>query len=174
MAKVVPMTGDITEQDVDAIVNAANSTLMGGGGVDGAIHAKGGETILDECKRIREAKYPDGLPTAEAVITGAGRLAARHVIHTVGPIYGMHNGEEASLLEACYTSCLELAVSNELKTIAFPSISTGAFGYPKEDAARVVSDTIDLYLESPSSIEEIRLVYFSQRDLDIFLNIRNI
>jgi O-acetyl-ADP-ribose deacetylase (regulator of RNase III) len=96
------MVGDITEQAVDAIVNAANSTLMGGGGVDGAIHIKGGPRILEECKQIRETQYPEGLPTGEAVITGAGDLPARYVIHTVGPIYGMHNGEEASLLALCY------------------------------------------------------------------------
>src|SRR4030095_14400689 len=117
--RIVTMVGDITEQPVDAIVNAANSTLLGGGGVDGAIHAKGGETILEECKKIRKTRYPDGLPTGKAVITGAGNLRARYVIHTVGPVYGMHNGEEASLLAMCYRTCLEIAAENHLKKVAY-------------------------------------------------------
>jgi len=165
---IVPIVGDITEQGVDAIVNAANSTLMGGGGVDGAIHAKGGETILEECRKIRETRYPDGLPTGEAVITGAGNLPARYVIHTVGPIYGMHNGEEASLLAKCYRNCLELAEQNNFRTIAFPSISTGAYGYPKGEAARIASATIHEFLDAGSLVEEVRLVFFSQRDLDMY------
>jgi O-acetyl-ADP-ribose deacetylase (regulator of RNase III) len=167
-ANIVPMVGDITEQAVDAIVNAANSTLLGGGGVDGAIHAKGGVTILEECKKIRETRYPDGLPTGEAVIIGAGDLPARYVIHTVGPIYGMHNGEEASLLAACYQNCLKLAEQSDFRTIAFPSISTGAYGYPKEDAARIASTTIREFLDAGSLLEEVRLVFFSQRDLDMY------
>jgi O-acetyl-ADP-ribose deacetylase (regulator of RNase III) len=174
MAKVIPIAGDITEHTVDAIVNAANSSLMGGGGVDGAIHAKGGPSILEECKEIRRIRYPDGLPTGEAVITGAGRLPARRVIHTVGPIYGMHGGEEASLLTSCYENCLKLAVENSLATVAFPAISTGVYGYPKDEAAKISSGTINGFLETNSSIEEVRLVFFSQRDLDIFLNTVNI
>jgi O-acetyl-ADP-ribose deacetylase (regulator of RNase III) len=165
---IVPIVGDITEQAVDAIVNAANPSLLGGGGVDGAIHAKGGGTILAECKKIRETRYPDGLPTGEAVITGAGDLPARYVIHTVGPIYGMHNGEEASLLTACYQNCLKLAEQSDFRTIAFPSISTGAYGYPKEDAARIASTTIGEFLDAGSLVEEVRLVFFSQRDLDMY------
>jgi O-acetyl-ADP-ribose deacetylase (regulator of RNase III) len=167
---IVPMVGDITEQAVDAIVNAANSTLMGGGGVDGAIHIKGGPRILEECKQIRETQYPEGLPTGEAVITGAGDLPARYVIHTVGPIYGMHNGEEASLLAACYQNCLELAVENDLKTIAFPSISTGAYRYPKDEAAKIASATIREFLYARSPIKEVRLVFFSPKDLDLYRN----
>ena len=168
MARIVSITGDITEQEVDAIVNAANSTLTGGGGVDGAIHARGGETILEECKKIRETEYPDGLPTGEAVMTGAGRLMSKYVVHTVGPIYGMHNGEEAELLAACYRNCLKLAVLNDLKTIAFPSISTGAYGYPKDDAAKITSKTVSLFLDSNPTIEEVRLVFFSKSDLNTF------
>ena len=173
MARIVSITGDITEQAVDAIVNAANSTLMGGGGVDGAIHAKGGETILEECKKIRETQYPDGLPTGEAVITGAGRLPATHIIHTVGPIYGMHNGEEASLLAACYRNCLRLAVENSVRTIAFPAISTGAFGYPKDGAAKIASATITGFLDESSQIEEVRMVFFSKNNLKTFLKSGN-
>ena len=173
MAKVIPIAGDITEQTVDAIVNAANSSLMGGGGVDGAIHSKGGPSILEECKAIR-SHYPEGLPTGEAVITGAGRLPASYIIHTVGPIYGMHGGEEASLLTSCYENCLKLAVEYSLVTVAFPAISTGVYGYPKDEAAKISSDTISGFLETNSSIEEVRLVFFSQRDLDIFLNTVNI
>jgi len=173
MAKVIPIAGDITEQTVDAIVNAANSSLMGGGGVDGAIHSKGGPSILEECKAIR-SHYPEGLPTGEAVITGAGRLPASYVIHTVGPIYGSHGGEEASLLTSCYENCLKLAVEYSLVTVAFPAISTGVYGYPKDEAAKISSNTISGFLETNSSIEEVRLVFFSQRDLDIFLDTVNI
>ena len=174
MARIVPITGDITEQEVDVIVNAANSTLMGGGGVDGAIHAKGGETIFEECKKIRETQYPEGLPTGEAVITGAGRLPSRYVIHTVGPIFGRHNGQEAELLAACYTNCLKLAVENNVKTLAFPSISTGAYGYPKDEAAKIASKAVTLFLEANSSIEEVRMVFFSQSDLSAFLDNRDL
>src|SRR5262245_3023252 len=168
MTKIIPMIGDITEQAVDAIVNAANSSLMGGGGVDGAIHAKGGPSILEECREIRRIQYPDGLPTGEAVITGAGILPARYVIHTVGPIFGIYSGEEASLLAACYENCLKLAVENELNSLAFPAISTGVYGYPKDAAARIASRTIEGFLETRTTIEEVRLVFFSQRDLDIY------
>ena len=169
MSRIIPIAGDITEQEVDAIVNAANSTLMGGGGVDGAIHAKGGGKILEECKKIRETQYPNGLPTGQAVITGAGRLPARHVIHTVGPIYGMHGGEEASLLAMCYRNCLDLALENDLSTIAFPSISTGAYGYPKDEAAKIASATISEFLDGSTSIEQVRLVFFSKSDLNSYL-----
>ena len=174
MTRIIAVTGDITEQDVDAIVNAANSTLMGGGGVDGAIHSKGGIAILEECKKIREAEYPDGLPTGEAVITGAGRLPSRYVIHTVGPIYGRHNGQEAELLAACYTNCLKLAVENNVKTLAFPSISTGAFGYLKNEAAKIASMAVNLFLKTNSAIDEVRMVFFSRSDLSTFLDSRDL
>src|SRR5258708_350623 len=133
--RVIVKVGDITREDVDAIVNAANSSLLGGGGVDGAIHRAGGPEILAACGRIRQEKYPDGLPTGEAVITPGGRLIARHVIHTVGPIHGQHGGEEARLLGACYRNAIALAAANALETLAFPAISTGVYGYPREDAA---------------------------------------
>src|ERR1700730_8851236 len=127
-SRVSVVVGDITRQDVEAIVNAANSLLMGGGGVDGAIHRAGGPKILEECSEIRRTLYPNGLPTGEAVITAAGKLPARYVIHTVGPIYGRHGGHEAELLAACYKNSLMLAVKNSLDSIAFPAISTGVYG----------------------------------------------
>ncbi len=122
--------GDITKQDVGVIVNAADSSLMGGGGVDGAIHRAGGPAILEACREIRRTQYPHGLPTGEAVITTAGNLPAQYVIHTVGPVYGRDDGREPELLAACYRNSLALAVQYSLTTIAFPAISTGAFGFP--------------------------------------------
>src|SRR6185503_15737799 len=124
--RVRVVTGDITKQDADAIVNAANSTLLGGGGVDGAIHRGGGPAIIEACREIRRTTHPDGLPTGEAVITTAGELPAQHVIHTVGPIYGRHAGREEELLAGCYRNSLQLALANDLRSIAFPAISTGA------------------------------------------------
>ena len=161
MDRITTKVGDITREDVDAIVNAANSSLMGGGGVDGAIHRAGGPAILEECRRIRETRYPDGLPTGEAVITTGGNLRARHVIHTVGPIYGQHGGKEPKLLAACYENCIALAASHGLATIAFPAISTGAYGYPKDEAKRVSKEAVKRALEAHPSIREVRLVYFS-------------
>jgi O-acetyl-ADP-ribose deacetylase (regulator of RNase III) len=162
--------GDITLQNVDAIVNAANSTLMGGSGVDGAIHRAGGAQILEECRELRRMHFPKGLPTGEAVITGGGRLAARYVIHTVGPIYGRHEGTEAELLACCYQNSLTLAARNGLASIAFPSISTGAFGYPRAEAAGVVSQAITDFLKKESSISDIRLIFFSPDDEKVFLS----
>jgi O-acetyl-ADP-ribose deacetylase (regulator of RNase III) len=167
--KVVVTVGDITEQETDAIVNAANSTLLGGGGVDGAIHRKGGRKIMDECLKIRQTDYPNGLPSGEAVITAGGDLRAQFVIHTVGPVYGMNQGKDAALLSDSYRNSLRLAVENELKTIAFPSISTGAFHYPKHEAARVASQTIKEFLNFEPQLKEIRLVFFSEADARIFL-----
>jgi O-acetyl-ADP-ribose deacetylase len=161
--------GDIARQMVDAIVNAANRTLLGGGGVDGVIHRVGGPTILEECREIRRSIYPEGLPTGEAVITSAGLLPARHVIHTVGPIYGHEGGREAALLAACYRNSLSLAVEHKLASVAFPSISTGAFSYPREEAARVASEAIAEFLQGDASIREVRLVFFSQGDMNTFL-----
>lgn len=166
--KVIVTVGDITEENSDAIVNAANSTLLGGG-VDGAIHRKGGEQILKECKEIRLSEYPNGLPTGKAVITSGGNLAARLVIHTVGPIYGMNQGNDAKLLADCYTNCLKLAVDNDLKSVSFPSISTGAFHFPKHEAAQVSSRAIKEFLENDDRIEEVRLVFFSEPDANKFL-----
>lgn len=167
--RVIVKTGDITGEDVDAIVNAANSTLLGGGGVDGAIHAKGGSQILEECRRIRESEYPKGLPAGEAVMTSGGNLKARFVIHTVGPVYGQHGGMESQLLADCYKNSLAIAVKNNLETIAFPSISTGAFGYPKHEAAEVSSSAIKEFLENDGQIKEVRLVFFSEADARMFL-----
>lgn len=156
--------GDITREAVDAIVNAANSGLMGGGGVDGAIHRAGGPAILEACMRIRETEYPDGLPTGRAVITTGGALAAKHVIHTVGPMYGHHGGEEARLLAACYRNSIVLAARNDLETLAFPAISTGVYGYPKDEAAQVSLAAIAAALEEHRTIREVRLVFFSEAD----------
>ena len=168
--RVLVLTGDITQQAVGAIVNAANSTLLGGGGVDGAIHRAGGERILEECREIRRTRFPEGLPTGEAVITTAGRLPARHVIHTVGPIYGRHDGREAELLAACYQNSLALAAEQGITSIAFPSISTGAYGYPREEAAGVVSHAIADFLKTETSILEVRLIFFSPSDAKVFLS----
>ena len=168
--RVRVLTGDITSQKVDAIVNAANSTLMGGGGVDGAIHRAGGATILEECREIRRTQLPDGLPTGEAVITSGGLLAARYVIHTVGPIYGQHGGREAELLARCYENSLRLAAQNNLASIAFPSISTGAFGYPAGEAAAVASRAVADFLKDETSVSEVRLIFFQPDDLNVFLS----
>jgi O-acetyl-ADP-ribose deacetylase (regulator of RNase III) len=167
--RVLVVIGDITVQDVDAIVNAANSTLLGGGGVDGAIHDAGGPQILEECRRIRKTDYPQGLPTGEAVITTGGNLPARFVIHTVGPIYSRKPDRQAELLAACYQNSLRLARQNHLTSIAFPSISTGAFGYPKVEAAKVASTAIKNFLTTDDQIREVRLVFFLQRDARVFL-----
>ena len=161
--------GDLTDVEAGAIVNAANSTLLGGGGVDGAIHRKGGPKILEECKRLRATEWPDGLLTGCAAITSGGNLKAKYVIHTVGPIWhgGFH--DEAKLLKQAYRSSLKLAATNGLKTIAFPSISTGAYGYPVEEASRVAVETIREFLEKEDKIERVIFVLFSERDFEIYL-----
>jgi O-acetyl-ADP-ribose deacetylase len=166
--RVLVLVGDITRQDVTAIVNAANSSLLGGGGVDGAIHRAGGPEILKECRRIRETIYPDGLPTGQAVITTGGNLAAKYVIHTVGPIHGQNPGRDAELLAACYQNSLLLARQHQVSSIAFPSISTGAFGYPKAEAAKIASRTIKDFLIADEQIKQVRLVFFQQGDADLF------
>jgi len=162
--RIVVKVGDLTREQVDAIVNAANSALLGGGGVDGAIHRAGGSEILAACRQIRATTHPDGLPTGEAVITTGGRLPARHVIHTVGPVYGHHGGKEATLLAACYSNCIALAAQHALETIAFPAIATGIYGYPKAEAARVSLAAIEEALEAHGGITQVRLVYFSAED----------
>lgn len=167
--RVRVVIADITTQEVDAVVNAANSGLLGGGGVDGAIHSAGGPKILEECRELRRTRYPEGLPTGEAVITTGGRLPARHVIHTVGPVYGQAGGREAELLAACYRNSLALAVAHGLKTIAFPAISTGVFGYPNEEAAAVASTAVEEFLKTDDSVREVRLVFFSRRGAESFL-----
>ncbi len=148
---------------MDAVVNAANSSLMGGGGVDGAIHRAGGPAILDECRRIREQQGT--LPPGEAVITGAGRLPCRRVIHTVGPVWAGGGRGEAATLTRCYRNSLALAAANGLESLAFPSISTGAFGYPVEEAARTAVRAVKEVLEAGSPVKRVRWVLFSDADL---------
>ena len=167
--RVRASVGDITLRRVDAVVNAANSSLLGGGGVDGAIHRAGGPSILEECREIRRTRLPEGLPAGEAVITTAGLLPARKVIHTVGPVWGREGGREAGLLAACYRNSLALAAEHALSTVAFPSISTGAFGYPREEGAAVSSRAVAEFLLGDGSISEVRLVFFSEGDLRVFL-----
>src|SRR5437870_6685462 len=167
--RVSVIVGDITKQDVDAIVNAANSSLLGGGGVDGAIHRAGGPEILEECREIRRTRFPQGLPTGEAVITTGGKLPALYVIHTVGPIYGQHHGKESELLANCYHNSLTLAVEKNLSSIAFPAISTGVFGYPPAEAAAVSSKTIENFLSTDRQLQEVRLVFFQTRDAQVCL-----
>jgi len=159
--------GDITSQDVDAVVNAANSTLMGGGGVDGAIHRAGGPAILEQCMEIRRTAYPDGLPTGEAVATTGGNMRARHVIHTVGPVWmGGDHGEE-ELLRKAYASCLRLGEEMGLRSIAVPSISTGAYGYPVERASKVAVKAVRDFLEGGWG-GEVVLVLFNEYDYRVY------
>ena len=166
--RVTIRVGDITREDVDAVVNAANCSLMGGGGVDGAIHRAGGPAILDECRAIRASRYPKGLPTGKSVLTTGGRMPAHYVIHTVGPVYGVADAE--AKLAACYRSSLRLAAEHELGTIAFPAISTGVYGYPADEAAVVSSQAIREFLEDDFGIREVRLVFFGEDDAKSFLD----
>jgi O-acetyl-ADP-ribose deacetylase (regulator of RNase III) len=166
--RVAVNVGDITKEAVDAIVNAANGTLMGGGGVDGAIHRAGGPDIKAACAEIRRTQYPEGLPTGEAVITTAGNLPAKHVIHTVGPVYA-RGVDKADLLAACYFNSLSLATSHQLKSIAFPAISTGVYGYPMDKAAALSSRTIEQFLSADKSITVVKLVFFAAGDAEVFL-----
>jgi O-acetyl-ADP-ribose deacetylase (regulator of RNase III) len=163
-SRVVLERGDITRQEADAIVNAANSSLMGGGGVDGAIHRVGGPSILAECRRIRELQGP--LPPGRAVSTTAGALRAERVIHTVGPVWrGGDRGEEATLADA-YRSSLEVAVREGMRTVAFPSISTGAYGFPLDRAAGVaVRSVIQTLRDHPGAVDEVRFVLFDDAAL---------
>jgi O-acetyl-ADP-ribose deacetylase len=154
--------GDITVQDTDAIVNAANATLLGGGGVDGAIHRAGGPAILAECRAL------GGCPTGEARMTGAGHLKAKNVIHTVGPVYRDGRHGEAELLASAYESSLDLARGAGLRSVSFPSISTGAYGYPINDAARIALRTVRDYLETRPGIELVRFVLFGRNDYEVY------
>ncbi len=166
--RIVLQNGDITTVEVDAVVNAANSSLMGGGGVDGAIHKKGGSEILEECKDIRTHRYPEGLPAGKAVITNAGKLPAQYVIHTVGPVWnGGNDGEEKTLAEA-YVNCLSLASETGLKTIAFPAISTGVYGFPKQRAAEIAYREISGFLASHNLPATVYLVFFGESDEQVF------
>jgi O-acetyl-ADP-ribose deacetylase len=162
--KITFAQGDITEQDVDAIVNAANHTLLGGGGVDGAIHRRGGPEILAECQKLREERYPDGLPTGQAVATTAGRLKARWVIHTAGPTYA-ESKDKSQLLADCFRNSLRIADELGAATVAFPAISTGVYRWPVDDAARLAVDTVR---RSDTRVAEVRFVLFDQRAYDAF------
>ena len=153
MSRISCVKGDITELKVDAIVNAANSGLMGGGGVDGAIHRVGGPHILEECMAIR--KRQGGCPTGEAVITSAGHLHASFVIHAVGPVWNDHSGQEDELLASAYRNSLTLAIANSVKTIAFPNISTGVYGFPKQRAAEIAIREVSDFLAKDETLEEI-------------------
>lgn len=164
MPRIVLLQGDITEQEVDAIVNAANSTLMGGGGVDGAIHRKGGRTILEECRQLRATDWPDGLPTGKAAPTTGGRLAARWVIHTVGPVYGEVD-DAPVLLASCHTESLRVADELGATRVAFPAISTGVYGYPLDEAAPVA---IAAARDADSEVEEVRFVLFGRDAYEAF------
>ncbi|MDP2683057.1 MAG: O-acetyl-ADP-ribose deacetylase [Deltaproteobacteria bacterium] len=158
--------GDITLEETDAIVNAANSRLVGGGGVDGAIHRAGGPKIMEECRKI------GGCPAGSAVITTGGNLKAKYVIHTVGPIYRDGKHDEAKLLANAYKSSLELAIKNGVKTIAFPSISTGAYGYPINEAAEIALKTvIDFIKANKEKLSLVRFVLFSDRDFEVYKKI---
>ena len=155
-SQVVLAQGDITRMETDAIVNAANQTLLGGGGVDGAIHRAGGPQILEECRRL------GGCPTGEARITSGGRLKARHVIHAVGPVYGDGRRGEAALLAGAYRNSLELAAAHGLRSVSFPAISTGAYGYPMAEAARVALTTVLDFLRDHPQVELVRFVLFGE------------
>lgn len=159
--------GDITKLEVDVIVNAANIKLIGGGGVDGAIHRAGGPEIMYECDRIRQEK--GGCPTGEAVYTRAGNLPAKYVIHTVGPVYD-HSSPDRNrrLLDSCYRSSMSLAKQLKMKSIAFPNISTGVYGYPKEAAAHVALEALGRALQEPGSIERVVVVCFDEENYDLY------
>lgn len=161
--------GDITEMDSDAIVNAANSSLLGGGGVDGAIHNKGGKKILEECKKIRATKYPNGLPVGEAVITSAGNLKSKYVIHTVGPVWRGGGSNELKFLRKAYYSSLRLALSKEITSISFPSISTGAYCFPVKLASLVALKSIRGFVIENQKIAKIFMVLFSKETLNVYL-----
>ena len=160
--RVELVRGDITDQETVAIVNAANSSLLGGGGVDGAIHRKGGPDILAECKRL------NGCPTGDAKITGGGKLKAQYVIHAVGPVYrdGVHG--EPHVLERTYRRSLEIAADHKISSLSFPSISTGAYCFPIEEAARIALRTVSGFLQDHSGIDLVRFVLFSDADLAVY------
>jgi O-acetyl-ADP-ribose deacetylase (regulator of RNase III) len=159
--------GDITQQDTEAIVNAANTTLLGGGGVDGAIHRAGGPAIVTECRTL------GGCATGDAKITTGGKLRARHVIHTVGPVYRAGGAREADLLACAYRRSLEVASANGIRSLAFPSISTGAYRYPIGAAAEIALRTVTRYLRDHPEIELVRFVLFSDTDLAVYRELVN-
>ncbi|MFE2957761.1 O-acetyl-ADP-ribose deacetylase [Nocardia tengchongensis] len=164
MVELVLVRGDITEQDVDAVVNAANSSLLGGGGVDGAIHRKGGPAILAACRELRASHYGKGLATGQAVATTGGSLPARWVIHTVGPVWSAQD-DRSKRLASCYRESLRVADELGARTVAFPAISTGIFGWPMDDGARIAIETVRV---SDTAVREVRFVLFSQDAYDSF------
>ncbi|KPI24506.1 O-acetyl-ADP-ribose deacetylase [Streptomyces sp. NPDC054950] len=164
MTTITLVQGDITRQSVDAVVNAANSSLLGGGGVDGAIHRRGGPAILADCRRLRASHYGKGLPTGRAVATTAGELDARWVIHTVGPVYQV-SGSDPDLLASCYRASLEVADELGARTVAFPAVSTGAYGWPMADAARIAVETVRT---ARTAVEEVRFVLFDEQAYQVF------
>ncbi|MGX7666395.1 O-acetyl-ADP-ribose deacetylase [Flavobacterium pedocola] len=168
MGKINVIEGDITKIKVDAIVNAANTSLLGGGGVDGAIHRAGGPEILEDCRKIIAKQ--GGCKVGEAVITTAGKLPAKYVIHTVGPVWNNGNKNEDEKLTNCYKNALKLAIENNCKTIAFPGISTGIYRFPKDRAAKIAVTTIKDFLKEHPEIEEVTLVSFDNESYEIMLN----
>ncbi|MEU8030590.1 O-acetyl-ADP-ribose deacetylase [Streptomyces sp. NPDC049099] len=164
MTTITLVQGDITRQSADAIVNAANSSLLGGGGVDGAIHRRGGPAILQECRALRASRYGKGLPTGQAVATTAGALDARWVIHTVGPVYSQSE-DRSELLASCYRESLKLAGELGARTVAFPAVSTGVYRWPMEDAARIAVETVRA---TDTAVEEVRFVLFDERAYEAF------
>ncbi|MDX3071309.1 O-acetyl-ADP-ribose deacetylase [Streptomyces sp. NPDC088354] len=165
MAHIILVQGDITEQAVDAVVNAANSSLLGGGGVDGAIHRRGGPEILEECRALRASHYGRGLPTGQAVATTAGRLPARWVIHTVGPVWSAERDRSAELA-SCYRESLRVAEELGARTVAFPAVSTGVYGWPLEDGARIALGAVRG--AGAGRVEEVRFVLFDERAYGVF------
>ena len=166
MSRIKLIQGDITALQVDAIVNAANSSLLGGGGVDGAIHRAGGPQILEECKLIRNRQ--GGCKTGEAVITSGGKLNAKHVIHTVGPVWNGGNKNEEQLLANAYRNSLQLAVESNIHIIAFPNISTGIYGFPKRRAAEIAIDTVEQFLQNNESIHEVTFCCFDEENTNLY------
>jgi O-acetyl-ADP-ribose deacetylase (regulator of RNase III) len=164
---IIVVQGDITEQHVDAVVNAANSTLLGGGGVDGAIHRRGGPAILEQCRVLRVGRYRAGLPPGQAVATTAGNLAARWVIHTVGPVYS-ESEDRSEVLASCYRESLRVADELGAQTVAFPAVSAGVYGWPMVDAARIALNTVR---STPTRVREVRFVLFSTPALEIFRSV---
>jgi O-acetyl-ADP-ribose deacetylase len=169
MPRLVILQGDLTEQETDAIVNAANSTLLGGGGLDGAIHRGGGPKILAECRELRRTRYPDGLPTGQAVATTAGLLPTRWVIHTVGPVFSRMQ-DRSALLASCHAETLRVADELGARTVAFPAISTGVYGYPLELAAPIALRAV---LEADTLVEDVRFVLFDRGALEVFQRARD-
>jgi len=171
VTRITLVQGDITEQRMDAVVNAANSSLLGGGGVDGAIHRAGGPEILAECRKLRASHYGKGLATGLAVATTAGRLPARWVVHTVGPVYRAEDyRQRAELLASCYRESLRVATELGARTVAFPAISAGIFGWPEDDAARIALTTV---AEAEPDLDEVRFVLFGAETYEVFARVRD-